>query len=227
MSWVISSMPRPRARWRPPSRARISACVETSSAVVGSSHSSSRGSPASAPAIMTRCSMPPESWCGYCRRWRGGSGRPTAASSSSARASASRRDQPLVSRSGSVRKSPMRRTGLMPARGSWKTIDATPVRTSRSRAASAPTRSLPSTRTRPVTRAFAGRRPSAERAVTDLPEPDSPTRPTTSPAATRKLTASSTGRAAPGSSTVSASISRSVIGHPSGRGGRRAVRRRR
>ena len=39
------------------------------SALVGSSATSSRGSPASAMAISTRCSMPPESWCGYLRSW--------------------------------------------------------------------------------------------------------------------------------------------------------------
>ena len=45
-------------------RAMISACVVTSSAVVGSSQTSSRGELVSAPAIMTRCSIPPESSCG-------------------------------------------------------------------------------------------------------------------------------------------------------------------
>ena len=56
----------------------ISACVVTSSAVVGSSQSSRRGELVSAPAIMTRCSMPPESSCGYWRRWSSGLGRRTA-----------------------------------------------------------------------------------------------------------------------------------------------------
>ena len=61
---------------------RISAWVVTSSAVVGSSQSSSFGSTVSAPAIMTRCSMPPESSCGYCRKCRSASSSPTARSSS-------------------------------------------------------------------------------------------------------------------------------------------------
>ncbi|CFP57888.1 Protein of uncharacterised function (DUF1602) [Bordetella pertussis] len=39
-------------------------CVVTSSAVVGSSAISSRGSSTSAMAIMMRWRCPPESWCG-------------------------------------------------------------------------------------------------------------------------------------------------------------------
>ena len=52
--------------WRCSSRisSRIWICTVTSSAVVGSSASSSRGPQASAIAIITRCRIPPESWCG-------------------------------------------------------------------------------------------------------------------------------------------------------------------
>ena len=45
---------------QPLDQARISACVVTSSAVVGSSAISSRGPHASAMAIIARCRMPPE-----------------------------------------------------------------------------------------------------------------------------------------------------------------------
>ena len=45
----------------------ICACTVTSSAVVGSSASSTSGSLASAIAIIARCRMPPENSCGYCR----------------------------------------------------------------------------------------------------------------------------------------------------------------
>ena len=45
-------------------RSRIPAWVVTSSAVVGSSAISTFGSQASAIAIITRCRIPPESWCG-------------------------------------------------------------------------------------------------------------------------------------------------------------------
>ncbi len=42
----------------------IWACTVTSSAVVGSSAISTAGSSAIAMAIMMRCRMPPENWCG-------------------------------------------------------------------------------------------------------------------------------------------------------------------
>ena len=45
-------------------RSRICACTVTSSAVVGSSAISSSGSHDSAIAIIARCRMPPENWCG-------------------------------------------------------------------------------------------------------------------------------------------------------------------
>ena len=45
-------------------RSRICACTVTSRAVVGSSAMSSSGSQLSAMAIMARCRMPPENWCG-------------------------------------------------------------------------------------------------------------------------------------------------------------------
>ena len=47
-------------------RLRIAACTETSSAEVGSSHTTSFGSPAKARAIATRCFSPPESCTGFC-----------------------------------------------------------------------------------------------------------------------------------------------------------------
>ena len=42
----------------------IRACVVTSSAVVGSSAMSTSGPAEIAIAIITRCRMPPENWCG-------------------------------------------------------------------------------------------------------------------------------------------------------------------
>ena len=45
-------------------RFRIAACTETSRAEVGSSHTTTRGSPAKARAIATLCLRPPESWAG-------------------------------------------------------------------------------------------------------------------------------------------------------------------
>ena len=52
--------------WSSTSRLRIAACTETSSAEVGSSHTTSFGSPAKARAIATRCLRPPESCTGFC-----------------------------------------------------------------------------------------------------------------------------------------------------------------
>ncbi|MNT96150.1 hypothetical protein D3C72_2381690 [compost metagenome] len=48
----------------PFSKSRICACTVTSSAVVGSSAMISFGLQASAIAIIARCRMPPENWCG-------------------------------------------------------------------------------------------------------------------------------------------------------------------
>ena len=98
-----------------------SAWMVTSSAVVGSSARISRGFVSSAVAIMTRCSMPPESSCGYCFSRRSPSSMPTCVSMSTAWTLASLRE--IDSRSVSVMKSPMRRTGLVCARGSWNTTD--------------------------------------------------------------------------------------------------------
>ena len=76
----------------------------------------------SAAAIITRCSMPPDSSCGYWRSRRSPSAIPTSAEQPHARAPRPRpADVPMV-RSASVRKSPIVRTGLMWARGSWKTM---------------------------------------------------------------------------------------------------------
>ena len=99
-----------------------SACVVTSSAVVGSSASSSAGPVSSAAAIMTRCSMPPDSSCGYCRNRRSPSAMPTSPSMLAARLLASAAGTPRLVRRASVMKSPIRRTGFTCARGSWKII---------------------------------------------------------------------------------------------------------
>ena len=68
----------------------------TSRAVVGSSAMSSFGLQDSAMAIMTRCRMPPESWCGYSFTRRSGFGMCTSFSISTVLSMASRRPEPLV-----------------------------------------------------------------------------------------------------------------------------------
>ena len=69
---------------------RICAWIVTSSAVVGSSASSSLGLHDSAMAIITRWRIPPESWKGYCSIRRSASGMRTRRSISTARRARSR-----------------------------------------------------------------------------------------------------------------------------------------
>ena len=63
-SCVISTTDEPVSRRSVRIRSRIWAWIVTSSAVVGSSAISTRGLHESAIAIITRCRMPPENWCG-------------------------------------------------------------------------------------------------------------------------------------------------------------------
>ena len=49
----------------------MAAWTLTSRALVGSSHTTTRGSPAKARAMATRCFSPPDSWRGLRSRWRG------------------------------------------------------------------------------------------------------------------------------------------------------------
>ena len=64
-SWVTRITDIPSRCRRSSISSRICFWIVTSSAVVGSSAISSLGSQASAMAIMTRCRIPPENWCGY------------------------------------------------------------------------------------------------------------------------------------------------------------------
>ena len=63
-SWVISTTADDDSRRSVRIRSRICAWMVTSSAVVGSSAISTRGLHERAIAIITRCRMPPENWCG-------------------------------------------------------------------------------------------------------------------------------------------------------------------
>ena len=71
-SWVISRTAVPISVRRSRSTSRIPAWTVTSSAVVGSSATRILGRQATAMAIITRCRIPPESWCGYSPRRRRG-----------------------------------------------------------------------------------------------------------------------------------------------------------
>ena len=63
-SCVMKMMEIPRRRRTASISCKIWRCTTTSSAVVGSSITTSLGSSASAMAITTRCFIPPDNWCG-------------------------------------------------------------------------------------------------------------------------------------------------------------------
>src|SRR6478736_763417 len=140
-SWVIMITAEPKSSWSRLSRARICACVVTSSAVVGSS-------------AMIRSGL-----------------------LSSATASASWR--------------PILCTGFSDVMGSWKIIAISSPRIVRRRLDEALRRSSPRNSTSPVEVAnFESLSPITVRHVTLLPDPDSPTMPSTWPGSTLKLTPS-------------------------------------
>ena len=175
-SWLMSSMPKPNSRCSPASRSSTAACTVTSSAEVGSSAMTSAGRSASARATATRCRWPPDSWCGNRSAHVGSSC--TAVSSSRTRSARSAAESVPWTSSGSAMLQPMVCRGLSDDAGSWNTMP-TRLRSSRSRRPRAVRRSLPSTSTEPAT---TGTSPASARPIVDLPEPDSPTRPTVSPA---------------------------------------------
>ncbi len=177
--WVISTIAVPSRSRSSRRRSRIPAWIVTSSAVVGSSAIRIFGSQASAIAIITRWRIPPESWCGYSSTRRAGSGMWTRSSSSTTLALAALRETSMCSRTTSSIWWPIRSTGFSEVIGSWKTNEIWRPRTFRRRDPEAPSSSSPSKRTLPVTVAVFGRRPRIESAVTLLPQPDSPTIPST------------------------------------------------
>ena len=170
---------------------RICFWMVTSSAVVGSSAMSSFGSLASAIAIITRCRMPPDSWCGNCDTRSAGRGMPTRPSTSTARSSAAAFDAPRCSRTDSAIWSPIDIVGLSDVSGSWKIIPIRFPRTSSMPSSDSEATSVPSTTIRPPTTSPPpGSRRMIESAVIVLPEPDSPTMPRHSPGATDSETPS-------------------------------------
>ena len=175
----------PKRAWRSRSSFRICASMVTSSAVVGSSAIRRSGSLASAMAIITRCRWPPESWCGYASRRRSASGSPTRCRSSTVRARAAWRESPLWTNSTSLTCFSIVWSGLSDVIGSWKIIAIRLPRTRRSVASSAPRSSWPWNRMLPEGwRAGGyGRSWRMDSAVTDFPDPLSPTSPTVSPLA--------------------------------------------
>ena len=177
---------------------RICAWMVTSSAVVGSSAIKSLGWQASAIAIMTRWRRPPESSCGYCAKRRSGAPIPTMRSSSSTRARIAAPPMLRCRRSVSPIWKPTGKVGFRLVIGSWKIMPMRLPRTSRIARSSRVSRSWSSSASRlpSICAGGQGRSRMMARAVTLLPQPNSPTSPTIRPASTVK-DRSSTTRARP------------------------------
>src|SRR5690606_21239515 len=131
-SWVIMISAVLEPCTRSLSRVRIWAWIVTSSAVVGSSAISSRGSQASAMAIRARCRMPPDSWWAYSFSRRSGSGMPTLSSMTRACSMASDLFASLGRMITSATWMPRGTTGFSDDSGSWKIIARSRPRRSRS-----------------------------------------------------------------------------------------------
>ena len=172
-------------------RARICAWIVTSSAVVGSSAIRSDGRHTSAIAIIARWRRPPDSSNGYILSARAGFGKPTRRSISSVRSMPSLRPTRWCRNRGSLTWSPIVWSGDSDTIGSWKIIEMCRPRIRRSAMPSgfslvmsrggffvpgAVKRILPD-----VMCAVFGRMPIIACAVTDFPEPDSPTSATVEP----------------------------------------------
>ena len=165
-------------------RARICACVVTSSAVVGSSAMSSAGLQISAMAIMARWRMPPDSSNGYVVSIRFGSRKPTRVNTAIAASSAVFWSAFVWIFSASVIWSPTVCSGDSEVIGSWKIIA---MRAPRRLRISSPSGASVATSTGPpeagslksiwpdTMRPRFGRSRRSALAVTDFPEPDSPT----------------------------------------------------
>ena len=188
-SWVMSIIAMLRRSCRSLRSLRICAWIVTSSAVVGSSAINRSGSLASAIAIMTRCRWPPEISCGNAFKRSSARCSPTNSRSSSVRARTASRLIRWCTTSTSPTCRSIVCSGLSDVIGSWKIMLTRLPRIAKSCASLAPTISTPSSTTDPDGwLAWGGRSCGIESAVTDLPEPDSPTRASASPRSMWKST---------------------------------------
>ena len=176
---------------------RISSWMVASSAVVGSSASSSLGAVALAIAISTRCRIPPLSSCGYCRSRSSGAVMCTERNSSTSRSRNCGAGTSQRVASTSPNWLPMVNSGSSEVIGFCRIIEISRPRSSRSSRSDNARIERPSNRTSPETRAALGSaRMSAAHSVV-LPLPDSPAMPTISPASISRSTPDTacTGRA--------------------------------
>ena len=151
-------------------------------------------------AIITRWRMPPESWWGYSSSRRLASAMRTRSSISPARSRAARHGTPRWRTTFSAICVPTVSTGLRLVIGSWKIIEMRWPRrrfiaSSLSAVSSSPSKRIEPEAMRPVS---LGIRRRMDSAVTDLPQPDSPTMPSVSPRASSNDTPS-TARTTPSS----------------------------
>ena len=138
-------------------------------------------------AIITRWRMPPENSWGYWVTRVSGWGMDTMSSSSMARFVAASPFRPMCSFRTSSSWLPTVYSGFSEVMGSWKIMEISLPRILLKSLVFILRMSCPLNRILPVTRAVSGSRRMMELAVTDLPEPDSPTMPSVSPAFSLKL----------------------------------------
>jgi len=183
-SWVMKMTAVPCCFCIPAMRRMIGGCAVTSSAVVGSSAMTRRGSLAKAKAMSTRWHMPPESWCGYRSSRVPASGSSAAASMASARWRRSARPCcPSRARCSSNCR-PMIMTGLSAVRGACGMNVIERPSSARRRRGAMRMRSRPSNDIDPAAIAKPGGSIWAiARPTIDFPAPDSPTRPMILPGA--------------------------------------------
>ena len=117
-SWVTRSTLVPDDRVSSAMLSRICRWTVTSSALVGSSAITSSGLATRAMAISTRCRIPPDSSCGYCRARSSGRSMPAAASAATASCAAVRFSARPWIRSTSATCRPIGVTGLSDTVGS-------------------------------------------------------------------------------------------------------------
>ena len=180
-SCVMKTTASPRRCWRSSSRRSTCACTITSSAVVGSSAISSRGSQASASADEHALALAAGELVGVVAARGAPAGRRARAARRRAPTRRRRARSASAARIASPIWRPTRCTGLSVCSAPWKTIASSVQRTARRRPGFIVSTSSPSSRTEPVTCAPRGSRRSSAPASDDLPQPDSPARPSVSP----------------------------------------------
>ncbi len=172
ISWVISTMVRPSSRLIFDSSDSTEAVVCGSSALVASSHSRICGRVASARAMPTRCFWPPDSCAGY---FCACASRPTVCSSSATRASISVFGVPASSSGKATLPATVREDSRLKC---WKIMPMRRRSARRPSASSAVTSSPPISSRPPL----GSSRRLIMRIRVDLPAPEWPMMPNTSPA---------------------------------------------